>query len=385
MNVDLALAGCLIGVGTLVVASRQRSGDVAGDGGRQWRVLFVGESAAARRLVTELDSQRDTGRWRVLGLVAELGAGNRPGIGPWLGSIADLPEIIASTCPTHIVLAPAERRARVAEQVLFDAHLAGIAIEDAASMSERVTGKLPIERLTAQGMLRGSGFRHADVAASGFTHHAARILSGVVAAIGLVLGAPLFAAIAIAVRLDSSGPVFFVQERLGIGGRSFRLYKFRTMRECSARASEWVSDNSDRITRVGRWLRRFRLDELPQLANVVAGHMNLVGPRPHPSCNAPLFLARIPHYRVRFSVRPGITGWAQIRYGYANGLDEETEKMRYDLYYIKHRSLAFDLRILLLTVTTLLFDSRNHEAAHHVATPVWTPRWPASHGESAVR
>jgi lipopolysaccharide/colanic/teichoic acid biosynthesis glycosyltransferase len=372
---ELVVAGCAAGIGTLVIGARQARAPVANERSGEARVLFVGETASARRLIAELEAPDRVAAWRVLGLVADLAGMHGPRIGPWLGTLADLPEIIASTAPTHIVLAPAVRRARAAEQVLFDAYLAGIVIEDALSMSERVTGKLPIERLTAQSLLRRRGFQHADVAAVGFTHHAARAVSGVLAAVGLLCGAPLFALIALAIRLDSRGPVFFVQERLGMGGRPFRLYKFRTMREGRVRSSEWVSDNADRITAVGRWLRRFRLDEWPQLVNVLMGDMNLVGPRPHPSCNAPLFLARIPHYRLRFSVRPGITGWAQIRYGYANGLEEETEKMRYDLYYIKHRSLIFDLRILVLTVWTLLFDRHNHESAHHSASAVWTPRW----------
>jgi lipopolysaccharide/colanic/teichoic acid biosynthesis glycosyltransferase len=121
------------------------------------------------------------------------------------------------------------------------------------------------------------------------------------------------------------------------------------MHPTSAPPSEWARDNLYRVTRFGRWLRRFRLDELPQLVNVLRGDMNLIGPRPHPACNAPLFAARIPYYSLRTVVRPGITGWAQVRYGYANGLEEETEKMRYDLYYVKHQSIWLDLRILLDT------------------------------------
>jgi lipopolysaccharide/colanic/teichoic acid biosynthesis glycosyltransferase len=126
-----------------------------------------------------------------------------------------------------------------------------------------------------------------------------------------------------------------------------------------------VCDNVHRITRVGRWLRRFRLDELPQLLNVLKGEMNLVGPRPHPISNYELFLEHIPHYRWRMVVRPGITGWAQVRYGYANGLGEETEKMRYDLYYLKHRGVGLDLRILLETLSVLVLDRRNHDGAQH--------------------
>jgi lipopolysaccharide/colanic/teichoic acid biosynthesis glycosyltransferase len=185
--------------------------------------------------------------------------------------------------------------------------------------------------------------------------------------------APALVLIAAAIKLDSEGPIYFVQDRVGRGGRSFRLLKFRTMKvHAGASASEWVSGNVDRITRVGRWLRRFRLDELPQLMNVLRGEMNLIGPRPHPVSNHELFLRNIPYYGIRCMVPPGITGWAQVRYGYANDLDEETEKMRYDLYYIKHGCLRLDVRIILETVTLLLFDRRSHQTARRrVATRVW--------------
>ena len=149
--------------------------------------------------------------------------------------------------------------------------------------------------------------------------------------------------------------MFFVQQRAGRNGRPFGLLKFRTMRPCDEPRSEWVSDNVDRITRIGHYLRRFRIDELPQLMNVLRGDMNLVGPRPHPVTNQAVFMEKIAYYGLRSTVRPGVTGWAQIRYGYANNLAEETEKMRYDLYYIKNRSIWLDLRILLMTVATVLF------------------------------
>jgi lipopolysaccharide/colanic/teichoic acid biosynthesis glycosyltransferase len=182
--------------------------------------------------------------------------------------------------------------------------------------------------------------------------------------IGLALSAPILGVVALLVRLDSPGPAFFVQERVGQRGRVFRLIKFRTMRPAGGPRSEWARDNSDRITRVGHWLRKFRLDELPQLINVLRGDMNLVGPRPHPVSNFSLFVTvlrncpelceHIPYYSLRLAVRPGVTGWAQVRYRYANDLEEEVEKTCYDLYYIKHVSLWLDLRILLDTVKTVL-------------------------------
>ena len=144
-------------------------------------------------------------------------------------------------------------------------------------------------------------------------------------------------------------------DRAGRNGKAFKLLKFRTMHPADVHKSEWVQDNRDRITRVGAWLRRFRLDELPQLVNMLRGEMNLVGPRPHPMVNQRIFVERIAYYGLRSTVRPGITGWAQVRHGYANNIEEETRKMRYDLYYIKNRSLPLDARILLETVAIILF------------------------------
>jgi lipopolysaccharide/colanic/teichoic acid biosynthesis glycosyltransferase len=157
---------------------------------------------------------------------------------------------------------------------------------------------------------------------------------------------------------------------VGRGGRPFELFKFRTMHPAPAATSEWARDNDGRVTRVGRWLRRFRLDELPQLVNILKGDMNLVGPRPHPATNLPLFVVmmrnapecgeQVPYYALRSLVRPGVTGWAQVRYRYANDLEEEVEKMRHDLYYIKRMSVWLDVRILFETVKVVL---RGHKQA----------------------
>ena len=199
-----------------------------------------------------------------------------------------------------------------------------------------------------------------------------RACSLLAAVIGLVVLAPLFALIAAAIKLDSPGPVLFIQDRAGRGGRRIRLLKFRTMRPAAGPTSEWERDNGDRITRVGRWLRGYRLDELPQLVNVLRGDLNLVGPRPHPMSNVDWFSREIPYYALRSVIRPGLTGWAQVRQGYANGLAEETEKMRYDLYYIKHMSAWLDLQILVETIHTVLAGHRRPAGA---GTTARVPSW----------
>src|SRR5262249_36336854 len=263
--------------------------------------------------------------------------------------------IVDQVRPDRIIVAPAEGRGRLPVRQLLQARTLGIVVEDGVEIYERLTRKLAIESLTSNNLIFSRDFRESRIYLT-----LARAVSFLVSLIGLIGLAPLFLLIALAIKLDSRGPVFFVQERLGLRGKCFKLIKFRTMRPASEQTSEWVRDNGYRITRVGRWLREFHLDELPQFANIVRGDMNLVGPRPHPVSNYELLslVARntpesgedIPYYSLRLMVRPGLTGWAQIRYGYANNVDEETEKLRYDLYYVKHMSLWFDLRILLDTV-----------------------------------
>ena len=314
------------------------------------RVLILGSGPLAATLIEEIESAGNP-RYCVAGTVDLLMPdSDSPERTRWLGPSDRLREIVEQVHPAIIVVAVADRREALPLQSLLEARVRGILVEDALEFSERLMGKMAIEALRPSMLILGKGFRN-----HGWADLTARAVSVVGAAVGLVLCAPLLVAIGLAVKLDSRGPMFFIQQRAGRNGKPFGLRKFRTMHPCSEPTSEWVSDNLARITRVGHYLRRFRLDELPQLMNVLSGEMNLVGPRPHPVTNQVVFMERIAYYGLRSTVRPGVTGWAQIRYGYANNLEEETEKMRYDLYYIKNRSLRLDLRIMVETVGTILF------------------------------
>ena len=308
-------------------------------------VLILGGGRLAAGLVQEI-AARPHLRWAVA-LVTETppSAGRPPFRYPVVGPLSQLSRVVERTRPHRIIVALDERRRAEAMAVLLDARGRGILVEDGVDVYERITGKLAIEVLPAASLVFAKGFRVAR-------GHAAigRTLSLTAAAVALVGVLPLMGLIALAVKLDSRGPVFFRQERIGRHGQRFWLIKFRTMRPVEAEVSAWVRDNEDRITHVGRVLRKFRLDELPQFLNVLRGDMNLVGPRPHPVVNYELFTREIPYYALRQAVRPGVTGWAQVRYGYANNLEEETEKMRYDLYYVKHLSVWLDLRILVDTI-----------------------------------
>lgn len=307
------------------------------------QVVVLGKTPLARAVIAELQVRPD---YQVLdeGFLRPVRDG--------LPLVSPHDKQFSEPRPHRIIIAMGERRGRVPMEALLDAKRRGIIIEDGVELYERLTGKVAIETLQPSHVIFTSTF-----SAAACYDYAARAISCLAAAVGLCLSAPLLACIALLVKADSSGPVLFVQDRIGKDGRRFPLWKFRTMRPSENRRSEWVQDNGHRITRVGYWLRKFRLDELPQLFNVLMGHMNLVGPRPHPASNYQLFIDRIPFYAFRSVVRPGITGWAQVRYGYANNLEEETEKMRYDLYYIKHRSLLFDWEIVVRTVKVVLLGS----------------------------
>jgi len=311
------------------------------------RLLIVGTSPLTRRVVEEI--ARRPHRYRLVGMVED-------GI--------DLDRLIAARRPHRIVVGFTDRRGRVPVSGLVESRARGIRVEDVVETYAELTGKLALELMPPSGII----FSH-EFSTSRVQPLFARALSLLVAVAGLIVLAPVMAVIALAIKLDSRGPVFFVQQRAGRYRIPFDLIKFRTMHPVEGRRSEWERDNSDRITRCGRWLRRFRLDELPQLINMLRGDMNLVGPRPHPMTNLELLVLTtrnlsevsgdaISYYSLRCSVRPGITGWAQVRYRYANSLEQEVEKIRYDVYYLKHLSVWLDIRILFETVRIIVSGHR---------------------------
>jgi exopolysaccharide biosynthesis polyprenyl glycosylphosphotransferase len=306
------------------------------------RVLLVGNGPLARKFVDEIEAHPERG-YSIVGFVREESSLQVPSYAYLvLGALSELDMIVRAVRPDRIVVALSDRRGRMPVTQLLEFQLDGIVVEDISDAYERFSGKLAIESITP-GQLIASQQMNKSLALKA----AQRAVSFCVALIAVVVAAPILALIALAIKLDDlKSPVFFHQTRLGKGMRPFQLIKFRTMRPSDCPTSEWCGDNLDRITRVGKWLRRFRFDELPQLINVIRGDMNLVGPRPHPVCNLELFREAIPYYRARCSILPGITGWAQTRYSYANNLEEEIEKMRYDLYYVKHMSVWNDLRII---------------------------------------
>lgn len=248
----------------------------------------------------------------------------------------------------RLVVAVEDRRGCLPVDELLHLKVHGLRVQEGADFYEAITAKVPVFALRPSWLLFSDGFR-----ASRSMVALKRVASIVASLVGLLMSAPVMAAIALAVRLDSPGPVLFRQRRVGREGRLFTLYKFRTML-ADADHSEPARPHDPRVTRVGRWLRRTRLDELPQLYNILRGDMDFIGPRPFIPELEEQCARQIPFYEQRWNVRPGITGWAQVHNGYCATLEDNVEKLGYDLFYIKHMSVGLDLLILFRTTKILL-------------------------------
>ena len=250
----------------------------------------------------------------------------------------------------RIVVALDDRRGELPVDGLLAMRFRGVTIEEVGSVLERLTGKLQLDGLRPSDLLFCEGFRMKPS-----QQFLLRIASTLVAAIGLILFLPLFPFVVLLVRLSSPGPVLFRQERVGLNGKIFNVYKFRTMVvNAEAEGAQWAQKNDPRVTRVGQFMRKTRLDEVPQLWNVLRGDMSFVGPRPERPEFVSWLAQELPFYEVRNMIRPGLTGWAQIRYGYGATLEQSREKLAYDLYYVKHQTLGLDLLIMFETIKTIL-------------------------------
>jgi exopolysaccharide biosynthesis polyprenyl glycosylphosphotransferase len=235
---------------------------------------------------------------------------------------------------------------------LLSLRLQGVVIEDASSVLERLTGKLPLDGLNPSTLIFTEGF---NVKAP--LQFARRLASIAMALTALAICLPFMPFIALAVCLSSPGPIFFRQTRVGRRGRQFTLFKFRTMRQdAEADGAVWAAKDDPRVTSLGRFMRKTRLDEIPQLWNVLRGDMAFVGPRPERPEFVQWLTSEIPYYDLRHTIRPGITGWAQVRYRYGASLEETKRKLEYDLYYVKHLSLGLDLLIMFETIKTIILQ-----------------------------
>lgn len=332
----------------LVVALRTTAYAVAARRAFAERVVIMGGTPLARELAEQIATRPDLGM-RLVGIVS-----NSETDQPRLGACGEVADVARRLRADRVIVAVPDRRGALPLSALLSCRVRGVVVEEGVQAYERFTRRVAVEAMTPSTLIFGGGFRISRIQLA-----LKRALSVSVAAGGLLLMSPLIALIAAAIALESPGPVFFVQDRVGLHGRTFRLIKFRTMRQLSsAEEAIWQRDNTSRVTRLGAVLRRYRLDELPQFINILRGDMSLVGPRPEMASNVATFSAVIPYYNLRHEVRPGLTGWAQIKAGYSMTTEEVTRKLCYDLYYIKHLSLAFDLRIVVDTVKFVLSGKR---------------------------
>lgn len=311
----------------------------------RWRVYMLADGELGSRIGEVIRTRPEMGLKLVGCMASHQELSNRE----------TLKEKLTELAKTHeadgVVVALAERRATLPVQALLELRLSGITVEDGTAFLERISGKIELDQLNPSWLIFSEGFKIGPR-----YDFSRRVISVAVSMSLLVLLLPLIPLTALLIKITSKGPVLYRQARVGRNGVIFNCYKFRTMR-ANAEAdtgATWASDGDPRITRLGRWLRFSRLDEIPQLWNVLRGDMAFCGPRPERPEFVQWLTQEIPYYLLRHSVRPGITGWAQVNYKYGNSVQDAKEKLKYDLFYIKNASISLDLLICFRTIKTVL-------------------------------
>lgn len=267
-----------------------------------------------------------------------------------IGAYEDLSEVVTQFHIHTIAVCVEDRRAVLPVQALLDCKTIGINVIDGHQIYEDESGRLSIDQLRPSALIFSSGFKRRVL-----TMGLKRVVDILIAAIGLVLLVPLCVLIGLIIKIDSSGPVFYRQMRVGLRGQPFMIWKFRSMyNDAEKSGPRWAEKQDARVARVGRILRKLRIDELPQLYNVLRGEMSLVGPRPERPVFVDELRKKIPYYDIRHTVRPGVTGWAQTQFRYGSSAEDSHTKLQYDLYYVKNMTFALDLRILAETTRVVL-------------------------------
>jgi len=317
------------------------------------RVIVIGSSPEALHLSRMLQNNPLAG-FEVCGRIEESG---QPSLAtdnddaPVLGELDGLHQTCRAEGISRVVVSLKERRGQFPVETLLKCRMDGVIIEEREAMYERLTGKLAVESMRPSYLIYGRGFAKDPV-----TLALKRALDVIASLTGLILSLPIILITITLIKLTSRGPILFVQERVGEDGETFRLIKFRTM--CPNAEAEsgpvWAQENDARVTPIGKFLRTTRIDEIPQFLNILAGKMSFVGPRPERPHFVEQLEAKIPFYPLRHTVKPGLTGWAQVRHPYGASTEDAQEKLRYELYYIKNMSLLFDLSIMLRTIAVIL-------------------------------
>ena len=319
------------------------------------RLLFVGSDVIARDIVQSIARRPELG-FQAVGFVDDL---NEQGTliedVPVLGPSRHLRDIVTKSNVNHIVVSLAERRNALPVEALLDLRFSGVRVDEAARLYETAFGRVSTRQLRPSQLIFST-----ELGPERWKMRVQRLYSSVLAVLGIIGISPILLAVAIAVRVTSRGPVLFRQKRVGLHGRVFTIFKFRSMVvDAEAKTGAvWATKRDPRVTKIGAFLRRTRLDELPQLFNVARGDMALVGPRPERPEFVEVLSEKIPFYRQRHAVTPGVTGWAQINYKYGETIEDTVVKLEYDLYYIKNLSPTLDVFIMFHTVKVMLFSDQ---------------------------
>lgn len=317
------------------------------------RILFLGHNRLVRT-VARILRERPHFAMEPLGYLAPAPLEpENEGLGRWLGPMKELRRVVEKHKPDRIVVGLDDRRGQLPVEELMSLRLAGKPVEDAAGLYERVMWRVPVDAMRPSDLIFSDGLGP-DARKLALQ----RAYSFLAALAGAVLTLPLMALIWVVVRVTSPGPAIYRQRRVGRHGRIFEVMKFRSMyQDAEARTGAvWASENDPRVTPVGRWLRKLRLDELPQFFNVLKGEMSIVGPRPERPEFVEVLSRQIPYYNQRHTIPPGITGWAQINHRYGESLEDVVTKLEYDFYYLKNMSFSLDLYILFHTAKVMLFQ-----------------------------
>jgi sugar transferase (PEP-CTERM system associated) len=334
----------------LIVSARLAVQSIRQSHVKHERILLMGSGPVGLRLMAELQHRPDFS-YQLVGMLSENEDDVQEMAVPTLGRILDVDRVALEYRVDRIIVSLREKRGAMPVAELMQLKFHGVQIEDPYSLYERVTGRIVLESLSPSWFIFSGGFRCRRTRSI-----AKRGIDILVSAIGLLLTLPLMLLSAIAILIEDGGPIFYFQPRMGLDAKPFRIYKFRSMRNASANVTpSWTGDHDPRITRVGRYLRVFRLDELPQFLNVLRGDMSLIGPRPEQPYFCKMLEEKIPYFAFRHSVRPGITGWAQVKYGYGATTEDAWRKVELDLFYIKHFSFLLDVAIIFETAKVILF------------------------------
>lgn len=315
------------------------------------RVMILGTGQLALELARELTRRGDLSM-KLEGFVGGAGSRDEKLFGfPVLGPSSEMEAIAKERAVSRIIVAMEDRRGALPTRELVTLRVRGVRVEDAASALSGLTGRVSLRAVKPSWFVFSDGFHR-----SKWIDLVKRTLDLAAGIAGLAASMPIMIMVAVVVRIESKGPIIFRQTRVGRMGKCFEVLKFRSMNVDAEKANgaQWASENDPRVTRIGRFLRKYRLDELPQFINVIRGEMSFVGPRPERPFFVEELRKTIPYYDERHSVRPGLTGWAQVQYAYGSSIEDAYNKLEYDLFYLQNMSLTFDLAIILQTIRIVL-------------------------------